>query len=102
LPGDKNGLGTSRLAQVVERLPNKCEALSSNPTHYCQKQTNKNSGWEEAQRQELECCSRKNLNGICEPQDGHSVSTEECQPKGWIPGKGGVVKQHTKAGLMQG
>ena len=39
---------------------------------------------------------KKSLNGISEPQEGHCVSTEECQPKGWIPGKGDVVKQHTK------
>lgn len=38
---------------------------------------------------------KKSLNGISEPQQGHSVSTEECQPKGQTPGKGAVVKQHT-------
>lgn len=39
---------------------------------------------------------KKSLSGILEPQEGHSVSTEECQPKGWIPGKGDAVEQHTE------
>ena len=55
-------------------------------------------GWKKSKEWELGMLrQKKNLNGISEPQEGHCVSTEECQPKGQIPGKGDVVKQHSKA-----
>lgn len=55
-------------------------------------------GWKKSKERELGMLrQKKNLNGISEPQEGHCVSTEECQPKGQIPGKGDVVKKHTEA-----
>lgn len=55
-------------------------------------------GWKKSKEWELGMLrQKKNLNGISEPQEGHCVSTEECQPKGQIPGKGDVVKTHTEA-----
>lgn len=58
-------------------------------------------GSEGIKTQSFECKAepKPSLSGICEPREGHSVSTEDCQPKGWVPGARDAVRHHTEGWL---